>query len=167
MAIVLPGVRRLNRRVWTNIHIAFPDWDATRRQKMYRLFWKSQIYTAIFESPIISAPKYAGLISQLKPGVDAKHAIARWQGLEHVEATRDYPVIFTLAHMHSLEIAIIATCALRPVHYMPKDTKDKFIARVIGRNRALINCAGRVNHDDMRGSHRCLSSGGSITAVGD
>ncbi|MCH9663585.1 MAG: hypothetical protein K0U66_08010 [Gammaproteobacteria bacterium] len=78
IAVLFSGVRRLIRRVRGYTQLAFPEWSATRRRQICWLFWKSQIYAAIFESPIIRAHNYAGLISQLTPD-EPKHAIARWQ----------------------------------------------------------------------------------------
>ncbi len=167
LASLIKRTRKLNRLTMANIKFAFPDWSEERYKKTYRLFWKSQIYAALYESPIISAKKYNHLGKNLQIAPDSKNSLVRWSGLEHIEATRACPVIFTVAHMHSLEIGVIATSCQRPLHYIAKDPKVKFFARVVQRNRDQLDYARRIDGKNLLGISRCLIKGGAVLILGD
>ncbi|MCH9663583.1 MAG: hypothetical protein K0U66_08000 [Gammaproteobacteria bacterium] len=167
IAILGKRTRKLNRLTMANIKFAFPDWDDARHQKIYRLFWQSQIYAMLYESPIISAKKYNYLAKSLQRPPDAKNSLVHWTGLEHIESTRASPVIFTVAHMHSLEVGVIATSCQRPLHFISKDPKVKFFARVVQRNRDQIDYAKRIDGKNLLSVNRCLAGGGAVLILGD
>ena len=167
IAALLPGMRRLNALSRDSLAHAFPDWDKARLESAHDAFWRSQACAAIYESPLISRKRYQDLYDRLDPALPAEESIAVWDGLEHIEATRAQPVIFSIGHMHSLEIATIAVSRQRSLLYIAKAPKVKFFAEVVRANRTLAPSGVPLHHRDMIAAHRVLRDGGALVVLGD
>ena len=127
-----------------NLKHVFPHSSERQRRILATGHWRSLYYALFRESSLIAQSRYYTIAQRIKNSLAESDNFVKFSGLEHLKDTKDCGVIYSLAHMHSMELAVLCAFFIsqqqhKKFYYVTKDPTEPISAKVVTQNRGQFS----------------------------
>ena len=168
---IFAGGRKTIALYQRNINFAYPNLSPKEHEVLANEHWRSMYYTFFKESPLIPYSHYLHLTQRIKKSLQGQDTLITVEGLEHFTAIKNQAAVYSIPHMHCLEVASIAIGALHDIFgrsfcFVAKDPKDAVSNRITEKNRTLI-FGDHISHKNTRALLTALKNKSGTVTLAD